>query len=607
MSVASSTISLSDDYNEQKLRPPSLEHVSNGNDTFECPFCCSIQIFRNENLWQRHVYADLRSYVCTFADCNSKLFEDQRQWFEHEVEHHRSKWHCSICNIQGITAKVDFRNHIRSHADGVTENQLDALCKAFRQPQKRFLASECPFCTAWNEKLRNSNENHDAPSVTLTQFMKHVGSHMRQLALFALPRESTEEAEDTATHSDRSIDQADDMTDPGTISPTHTDPPAESAQSVLPMIRMSVDRTANPASTLASTPASDATMKRQPISGELLDGIKEKTGPHVTKEALAMAKSEEAPKTTEMRTGPVDASGIRDSKRSITGTIKPLRDLRIDRKGGRSDNKGTAIDVDTTQRSPPFISNDVEVPQHKDLSTTQTNSPTVASVARTPAYDVPLAPETMEAPVSRSSRFKLRSMPRKTSDSPKLPKPFPPAQPANVWICNECGAENVNWAEYCPVCGMQEQPIRDPSSKSSRFSLSGVLQKVFKSPPPIQTTVSEASQTIPPPVSATPKDQPYTDYSASQRSPNKDRSPEEYSSPSSGYDEARTNSHANLSGIGGMVVSNKKGVSTSLEYFWYCCSCGVGPWALSYVDTCLSCDSHIRCDGCSIEEQPVKK
>jgi hypothetical protein len=230
MSVASSTISLSDDDNEQKLRPPSLERVSNGNDTFECPFCCSIQIFRNENLWQRHVYADLRSYVCTFADCNSKLFEDQRQWFEHEVEHHRSKWHCSICNIQGITAKVDFRNHIRSHADGVTENQLDALCKAFRQPQKRFLASECPFCTAWNEKLRNSKENHDAPSVTSTQFMKHVASHMRQLALFALPREFTEEAEDTATRSVRSIDEA----DVGAISITHNESPAESPRSISP-------------------------------------------------------------------------------------------------------------------------------------------------------------------------------------------------------------------------------------------------------------------------------------------------------------------------------------------------------------------------------------
>jgi rubrerythrin len=31
-------------------------------------------------------------------------------------------------------------------------------------------------------------------------------------------------------------------------------------------------------------------------------------------------------------------------------------------------------------------------------------------------------------------------------------------QPADVWICNECGAENVDWiTDFCPVCGQRSR------------------------------------------------------------------------------------------------------------------------------------------------------
>ena len=202
LSAASSTLSLLEDSDESHLRPPSLSTVSNDEITFECPFCCSMQTFRKESSWQRHVYADLRTYVCTFADCSSTLFEDQRGWFEHECEKHRSQWYCSICHVKHMKTEGAFRDHILTHASNVTEDQLNALSRAARHPPGQFRALDCPFCTAWDKRLRDEDPDQEAPSVTPTEFMKHVGSHMRQLALFALPREYVEEAEDASASSD---------------------------------------------------------------------------------------------------------------------------------------------------------------------------------------------------------------------------------------------------------------------------------------------------------------------------------------------------------------------------------------------------------------------
>jgi len=95
-----------------------------------------------------------------------------------------------------------FRDHILTHASNVTEDQLNALSRAARHPPGQFRALDCPFCTAWDKRLRDEDPDQEAPSVTPTEFMKHVGSHMRQLALFALPREYVEEAEDASASSD---------------------------------------------------------------------------------------------------------------------------------------------------------------------------------------------------------------------------------------------------------------------------------------------------------------------------------------------------------------------------------------------------------------------
>ena len=64
------------------------------------------------------------------------------------------------------------------------------MIQASQHPPYSISADSCPFCEEWEKTLRETNPIplRETLVVTLEQFMKHVGSHMVQLALFALPR-----------------------------------------------------------------------------------------------------------------------------------------------------------------------------------------------------------------------------------------------------------------------------------------------------------------------------------------------------------------------------------------------------------------------------------
>lgn len=58
--------------------------------------------------------------------------------------------------------------------------------------------SACPFCDEWETKLRELNtymSSDDILVVTTEQFRHCVGSHMEQLALFAIPRGYKEDSD----------------------------------------------------------------------------------------------------------------------------------------------------------------------------------------------------------------------------------------------------------------------------------------------------------------------------------------------------------------------------------------------------------------------------
>jgi hypothetical protein len=135
---------------------------------------------------------DLKPYVCTSEECDMKLFSDRHTWFTHELQNHLVEWRCCFCNSAPCQTREQFNKHVQKHhAEKFTEDQVPALVKVCQKPLDKIRPSACPFCDEWETKLREVN-SHMSPDeilvVTTAQFRHHVGSHMEQLALFAIPR-----------------------------------------------------------------------------------------------------------------------------------------------------------------------------------------------------------------------------------------------------------------------------------------------------------------------------------------------------------------------------------------------------------------------------------
>ena len=147
---------------------------------------------------RKHVFADPRPYVCTF-ECDLKLFADRRAWFEHELQCHRLEWSCRACSHPPFRSEAGLSMHMRyRHGPFSSAAQLPALIEASRQPVDRISAAECPLCH-WDITLKDLNSHMSSDEtlvVTPEQFRRHLGAHMEQLALFALPRSYKYEEED---------------------------------------------------------------------------------------------------------------------------------------------------------------------------------------------------------------------------------------------------------------------------------------------------------------------------------------------------------------------------------------------------------------------------
>lgn len=141
--------------------------------------------------------------MCTFEGCDLKLFADRHTWFNHELECHRLEWCCRFCSHPPLRSETNLVTHMRhKHVQFSSPSQLPILVKASRQPVDRISATACPLCH-WDATLRDYNTHISSGEtlvVTVEQFRKHLGTHMEQLALFALPRGYKYEGENVDSH-----------------------------------------------------------------------------------------------------------------------------------------------------------------------------------------------------------------------------------------------------------------------------------------------------------------------------------------------------------------------------------------------------------------------
>ncbi|KAI5777396.1 ankyrin repeat-containing domain protein [Geopyxis carbonaria] len=151
---------------------------------FICPFCHAQTLVANDRAWKSHVFRDIRPYVCTFENCStaSHLFETRHQWFNHELDEHRREWFCNsgICK-KTFKQHKDLEDHLRRRHDAV--GNVDIIID--RCERTAISLQKCPLCP-----LRMS----------VARIQGHLGRHLQQIALFALP--GAEEDSDSGEEND---------------------------------------------------------------------------------------------------------------------------------------------------------------------------------------------------------------------------------------------------------------------------------------------------------------------------------------------------------------------------------------------------------------------
>ena len=121
--------------------PPPPKEAAN-EEPFECPYCFFITTIKNKRSWARHVFRDIMPYICIFGDCSTpnRLYDSRREWYQHLTNSHIS-------------------------------------------PSGAGEVHECPLC-------------HESGFSTLS-LERHLGRHLEELALFAMPRTMGDETLDS--------------------------------------------------------------------------------------------------------------------------------------------------------------------------------------------------------------------------------------------------------------------------------------------------------------------------------------------------------------------------------------------------------------------------
>lgn len=101
-------------------------------------------------------------------------FDRRHRWQVHISKYHWLEWSCPFKCEGAFPSAAALRRHLSStHLSGVSEEQLSAVVALGENAAPNDIENECPLCL---DSLYG-----------LKPYVKHVGRHLEQLALFALP------------------------------------------------------------------------------------------------------------------------------------------------------------------------------------------------------------------------------------------------------------------------------------------------------------------------------------------------------------------------------------------------------------------------------------
>jgi hypothetical protein len=185
-------------YHEHVISLPPIPNVPTGSREVECPYCFQILFEKDltgrrwrevsphwtlaapkaNGIIRRHVFQDLRPYVCLLPGCANKddLFASRAEWFQHMRWEHDAAAVRDCCLCGGTFNTAD---ELRSHFEtdhNIPHPPFEVIYNASRGekgPADPF--DRCPLCDF-------------EPDIPHTKaFQKHIGGHLEVMALISLP------------------------------------------------------------------------------------------------------------------------------------------------------------------------------------------------------------------------------------------------------------------------------------------------------------------------------------------------------------------------------------------------------------------------------------
>jgi hypothetical protein len=116
--------------------------------------------------------------ICTHEQCEipDRTYDSRREWFHHEMQVHRKWWECIQGCSQTFTSFEQLQGHFWLDHPNLAENgRMGTLIRSCERNHDMTDADKvaCPLCS-----LKN---------LSFTTLRRHLGRHLEELALFALP------------------------------------------------------------------------------------------------------------------------------------------------------------------------------------------------------------------------------------------------------------------------------------------------------------------------------------------------------------------------------------------------------------------------------------
>jgi len=126
---------------------------------------------------RKHVFRDLRPYLCTYPDCadGDHIFESRHKWVKHELLWHESLHICPQGCQEPFKSPEKLEDHlVQTHS--ILRINVRPFMLASLQSAKSNLdepRTVCPLCTFEEANVK--------------KLQQHIARHQEELALFAIP------------------------------------------------------------------------------------------------------------------------------------------------------------------------------------------------------------------------------------------------------------------------------------------------------------------------------------------------------------------------------------------------------------------------------------